>query len=132
MSASGVIYDLLSSESSVRWAAGPVGSPVTISYSFPTSEPAGTGYPGFTPFSAAEQDAARAALAYIASFTRITFVETAAADADIRFGNADLSAVNAAGITSYTYGSALVSAQVFLANNGANPTSASSFVPGDL
>src|SRR5688572_7595326 len=132
MSASGTIYDLLESESLVRWnAVSPVGTPVTVSYAFATSTPVGANYPNFTAFSTAEKTATQAALAYISSFTNITFVETASQSAPLRFGNADLTGVGA-GVTSYSYGpSGLIYADMMLSNTNPNIAGAN-FTPGDL
>lgn len=130
------VYDLLQSETQVRWGAShPVGTPVTLTYSFPSSEPAGSSYPGYTPFTSVEIAAARNALAYISSITNISFVETTSADANLRFGNADLTGVGAStsGITDYGYDSSgLTYANIHLANAGAASQANSDFTPGSI
>jgi hypothetical protein len=89
------VYDLLAKPQSYRWdASSPLGSPVTVTYAFPTAPgpyAAATGVPGYTSFSEAEQIAAKQALSYISSFTNITFVQATSTTADINFGNADWS-----------------------------------------
>ncbi len=133
------IYDLLSSESQVRWQAGvALGSPVTIAYSFPTSQPAIPGNPaisGYTAFTATEQAAVQQALALISSFTKITFTQVAAnsAAANIRFGNANLNTVGAPpGITYYSFGGAGLSVADVLLTTGTNSIVNGGFTPGSI
>ncbi len=80
-----------------KWGASGAGTSATVSYSFPTygatwlndywfQEP----FNGFQPFTAAQQDAARQALASWSEVANISFVEvaeTASDVGDIRFGN---------------------------------------------
>jgi VCBS repeat-containing protein len=78
------------------WAWGDGGAE-TLTYSFPTAttEYTNGGYVainGFSAFNAAQQTAARNILANIASFCNLTFTETTAAGASLRF--ADATAVN--------------------------------------
>jgi hypothetical protein len=83
-------------ETAPRWnAASGLGAPVTVSLAFAAAVPAYYGATApertaFAPFSESQRAAARDALQQIAGFTRVDFVETAAADAQIVFGTADL------------------------------------------
>ena len=135
MAAPSYVYDLLASESLARWnAASALGSPITITYSFPGTQSARTSYGNFTPFTATEIAATRTALAYIASLTRITFVETTGAGAQLQFGNADLtpfgSGVSGRATYSYSSLSGITQATVVLANTGAASLTKSRFEPG--
>jgi serralysin len=77
----------------MRWNYGaPLGTPAIVTYSFLQSvpayyEPDEPERNGFAPFSAAQMDGARRALALISEVANITFVETAGV-ADITFGTA--------------------------------------------
>lgn len=130
------VYDLLESESQVRWGADqPVGTPITLTYSFPGSEPSGSNYPGYTPFTSVEMTAARNAFSYISSITNISFVETTSTTADFRFGNADLTGIGASvsGRTDYSYDSSgLTYANIHIANTGQASQAASDFQPGSI
>ncbi|MDP4595117.1 MAG: zinc-dependent metalloprotease [Beijerinckiaceae bacterium] len=136
------IYDLLDSESDIRWSASlPLGSPVTITYSFPASQPgdiaSNPAVSGYTVFSATEKAATLTALSMISSFTHIQFVEVPANDplADLRFGNANLTAEgNASGITYYSYNSVdgLVQADIILNTTGPSAVVGGGFVPGSI
>ena len=136
MAAPSYVYDLLASESLARWGANaPVGRPVTISYSFATAQPSSTSYPNFTPFTATEIAATRMALDYISSLTKITFVETSAADGALQFANGDLSAYGSgvSGRATYSYTNAgIQNATVFLSNTGQASLAGSDFVPGSI
>ncbi|WP_019905097.1 M10 family metallopeptidase [Methylobacterium sp. 77] len=136
MAAPSYVYDLLASESSARWGAdSPVGRPVTISYSFATTQRSDTSYPNFTAFSATEIAATREALDYIASLTGITFVETSAAAGDLQFANGDLSAFGSGVSGRATYGytnSGIQNATVVLSNTGSSSLAGSDFVPGGI
>ena len=81
-----------------KWGSNPVGTPLSITYSFPTGgatwidnyydqEP----FQGFQPFSAAQQDAARTALSLWSKVANITFTEVVTESSsnvgEIRFGN---------------------------------------------
>jgi serralysin len=102
MTASGLIDDLLFSETTARWNVdAPVGAPVTVKFSFPSDQPADVAYPGFSAFSPIEKGAARTALDYISTFTNLHFVETSPSEAQIRFFNADLSSQGASGRSAY-------------------------------
>ena len=72
------------------WAWGN-GGPESLTFSFPTSAAGYTGYTainGFSPFNAAQQEAVRNVLSEIASFCSLTFTETAAPGADLRYAEA--------------------------------------------
>jgi len=80
------------------WSSGP-STPVTLSFGFISESdfPAYYGAPeydtyraSFQPFNAAQESAARAALATWSTVANVTFVETAAASAQITFGTVDL------------------------------------------
>ena len=76
------------------WAWGAQNVPHNLTFSFPTStvEYINGGYvqiDNFNSFNAAQQTAVRTALANIASFCNLTFTETNAAGATLRYGNAD-------------------------------------------
>lgn len=133
MAAPFYVYDLLASEQNARWnAASPVGAPVTISYSFATTEPSSVAYPNFAPFTAVEQTAARNALAYISQLTKITFVETSSNAGQLQFGNGDVGS-GLAGRATYSYnGSGINQATVFISNTGSGSQAASDFVPGSI
>ena len=78
-----------------RWGAetgAAVGSPVTITYSFPTKQSSdiNPAYPGWAKFNPTQVAAAREALDYIESFTNITFREVSANTGKLQFDNADL------------------------------------------
>lgn len=132
MAAPSCVYDLLSSEAKARWNAGSaVGTPVTISYGFAASLPDSVSYSGFTPFTAAEIAAARKALAYISSFTRLAFVEEESGG-QMQFGNANLGP-GTGGKAGYSYGSdGITQATVFLSNAGSPSVADSRFTPGDI
>lgn len=68
-----------------RWNAGsPLGTPVTVTYSFPTAPLSyaseATLVNGWRAFTTTEQQAARDLFAYVSSFTKLTFQEVAATD----------------------------------------------------
>ena len=137
MAAPDYVYDLLASESLARWnASGPVGTPVTITFRFPTTQPTGFGYSNFTPFTAVEIAATRKALAYISSLTKITFVETTTDGAQLQFANGDLTPYGAGvgGRATYSYNtsSGITQALVALSNTGQASLSGSDFVPGSI
>lgn len=136
MAAPFYVYDLLASETFARWgASAPVGTPVTITYRFPTTEPSNISYPNFTPFTPTEAQAARDALAYISSFTKITFVETTSSSAQLEFGNADLTSLGAGvgGRADYNYtNDGIQHATVMLSNTGQASLANSDFVPGSI
>ena len=72
------------------WAWGD-GGPESLTFSFPTSTAEYTGYAainGFSSFNAAQAEAVRDVLANIASFCTLTFTETTAADATLRYAEA--------------------------------------------
>ena len=74
------------------WSWGDGGAE-TLDFSFPTStvEYTDNGYSsitGFNPFNAAQQTAVRTALANVASFANLTFVETTATFAVLRYAEA--------------------------------------------
>jgi Ca2+-binding RTX toxin-like protein len=133
MPAPSYAYELLADEESARWgAANPLGTPVTISYSFAASEATtGTGYGNFSQFTAVEQAAARQALAYIGEFTNINFVETSQTG-QLQFGNGNVGS-GIGGRATYNYdGSGIFAATVFLQNTGSASLSGSDFAPGSI
>ena len=135
MPAPSYVYDLLTSETKARWGADqPLGTPVAITYSFASVQPADVAYSSFSIFSTEEIEATRKALDYISAFTNLTFVETAADSGEIKFGNGDLRPYGAAGIASYSMsgGSGIFGAYVALNNGGEQPISDSEFIPGAL
>ncbi|WP_232629216.1 M10 family metallopeptidase [Methylobacterium sp. Leaf118] len=137
MAAPDYVYDLLASETFARWNGfAPVGSAVTITYGFPPAQPATSpGYGNFTPFTPVEIAATRAALAYISSLTKITFVETNTTSAQLQFGNADLTPFGSGvgGRATYSYSSSgITNAVVVLSNTGSSSLTSSNFVPGDI
>ena len=100
----------------IRWNEGnPLGSPVVITYSFPTITPVEyQGYAtNFIPFSIDDIVATRQALELIASYTNITFLETSNLSGQIRFGTTYQQGSSAVTIPSILTGHADVS----LANN---------------
>jgi hypothetical protein len=82
-----------------RWnAPASLGAPVTLTYSFLNT--AADGFPSFATMTSTEQAAVRQVLAIYAAAANVTFTEVSTATAgQIRFGRADLSSQNAAGIT---------------------------------
>src|SRR5690349_9290771 len=76
-------------------------TPNTIRYTFAISAPLTASSPDGSPvaFNAAQQNAARAILAYCSSVTGISFVETSnAASADFHFANANIASPTTVGL----------------------------------
>ncbi|MBF0392441.1 MAG: M10 family metallopeptidase C-terminal domain-containing protein [Alphaproteobacteria bacterium] len=119
-SAAGPNYyvDALLTPSGLRWnAAGALGSPVTVSYSFMNSNPGK--YGGFDAFNDGEKAAARQALAQYAAISNISFKEVSSGG-QIEFGNVDLGGTS--GMTHWwNSGARLTSADVYM-NAKANLT----------
>ena len=135
MTAPSYVYNLLASETFARWgASSPIGTPTTITFGFPASQPSSASFPNFTQFTAVEIAAARQALAYIGSFTNINFVEVTSG-AQLEFGNADLTGLGSGvgGRADYNYTNAGIQhATVFLSNTGQASLANSDFVPGSI
>ena len=73
-----------------EWGTGGAQNPT---FSFPTGTAEYVGYTainGFSSFNAAQQTAVRTALANVASFSNLTFTETVAAGAVLRYAEAEL------------------------------------------
>lgn len=119
-SAAGPSYyvDALLTPSGLRWnAAGALGSPVTVSYSFMSANPGK--YSGFEAFDSTEKAAARKALAQYAAISNISFQEVSSGG-QIEFGNVDLGGTS--GMTHWwNSGARLTSADVYM-NAKANLT----------
>jgi hypothetical protein len=85
----------------VRWNGGQsLGTPVTVTYSFPETMPSdfAEGHEvGFKPFSEAQKAATRQVLQDISSFSHISFLETAGDTGSIRFGTTNQT--NSGGVT---------------------------------
>lgn len=133
------VYDLIASETEGRWGASqPLGSPITVTYSFLTSVPVNVpGNPAissFTAFNTTEIQATRDALAAISDLTNLTFTELASGDtsANMRFGNADLGGGAGIAYTSRFSSTGFAQADIFLANNGSTPISEGTFQPGSI
>jgi hypothetical protein len=104
----------------VRWNAGnALGTPVEVTFSFPTSLPSEytpAEVPNYLPFSAAQMTAARQALQVISTYTNITFTEAADQFGQIRFGTSYQ--IGSAGVTvPRTSGDSFTRSDVALANN---------------
>ncbi len=76
-----------------RWnSTDSLGSPVTVSFSFPQTQPANfapNDTVGYLPMNAAQMAAVREILTNISALTQITFVETNGDTGQIRFGTSD-------------------------------------------
>jgi Ca2+-binding RTX toxin-like protein len=116
-----------------RWNSGnPVGSPVSLTFSFMTAIPAYYSpgeHPTFIPLSLAQRDAARQVLAMYASITNVSFTEVSdvGAGGQLRFGTDKQS-----GTAGYAYTPSLSDPRggdVWLANN---QTTNSTFAAGSF
>ena len=134
MAAPSYVYDLIASETA-RWGgAAPKGTPITITYSFPTTQTSFTNYTNFTQFNATEITATHRALDYISSFTNITFVEVSA-NAELRFGNADLTSYGdgvGGRATYYADANGIHESTVVMQNAGPTDQTDASFEPGGI
>jgi len=113
----------------VRWNAGnEVGTAIDVTYSFPASLPSdytSADVPGYVPFSAEQQTAARQALQLISTYTHITFTEAADQLGQIRFGTCYQT--GSAGATDVRVsGEYLTLTDIVLANNVSYNTSPNS------
>ena len=110
-----------------RWNAGtPLGTPINVTYSFPTSVPveyASYGENNFQPFTTAQKDAARLALADISHYANITFTEVPNAGGQIRFATTDQGSTSTGVTIPWTVGNALTLADVALSNGDPSNTS---------
>jgi hypothetical protein len=99
-----------------RWnPPSSLGTPVSLTYSFLDS--AADGFPSFSAMTTAERTAVRQVLTVYSAAANVTFTETSTPSAgQIRFGIADLSNINAGGVTNTVTNSqgSLAQADVFI------------------
>ncbi len=111
----------LLAQPNVRWNAGaPMGTPVNVTYSFPTtlpSEYSPDDIRGYHSFSGSQKAAAVQALSVISTYANITFTEVSGSDGQIRFGTCFQGNILAGVTIPYTSGDSLTRADVALAND---------------
>jgi hypothetical protein len=102
----------------LRWHADQTaGQPITVTYSFPASEPAGFAsneLAGFTGLTVGQQQMAREVLHDIEEFTQLHFVESAGSDGQIRIAGSNQHGVSAGICYTDDDGTSLISADIAL------------------